>query len=1130
MYRPSTSTIATPNTVVNDFCKIQLSKFAINLGLEHGTPLKLRLIAPKKVPTDVLLKRGLAFKKKGKLINLSKNGVIYPITRHPKYPLSIFVQKRGKDGLGLVSDYRSFEEHYSKGYNAYAVINDIPYDRVDESTGSDDDVIACRALFFECDDISLEAQWTKLRELEEALGRKATMVVQTLKSLHCYFTLEAPCSKDEWTFFQQRLIQRMGSDESLWNPSRLMRLPGFPYRKFEGGDIKDMQLVEIVEESGNRFTLAEFNGLLPEWDRDKWERKINTHNKSAARSSLKGQIDIPLPENMQPFDMRLLARYLPDYTEGGRRGWDTARCPVHALEGDHSGDSLHINRETGAYVCHAGCSRQAIWKAAQGIALTAGYTPKQPNKWRSLPFEPDFVCNSRHFPSDLPMPTQPFIAIGGAVGLGKSFMVQTWLKSIQKQKIEAILPRITLERDSATKYGLTAKNDMDVWKPFESNCCYCINSVHRAQATPDILIIDEVVQVLFDAFTSDIMKRNRADILYALKNKIIGVVATGGRVIVMDAHLSAPILTFFMELLGLKREDVYLINNRHPGQVREYRITKKLYDKELMLEQMQQDGVAGERIFVASDSCECVQEQYEKLIKLGVPKESILLITAKTVATDEGVRAFVSDPDTYLQTNPDVRIILASPALQSGVSITKGDFAKGYGFYFGTYHPRLMIQQMARYRPAMDWDVWITPHAHTNKFRHSDPQQLLNEWHDKTEDAIALLDLQQAIVRGKPITDVVSMFKTDPFLKCCAELLCQDNFEKLNLGAEFKALLEHSGQRGIDKDWGGDAPDNAEFAKGARKERKQLRANHKERQIDEILATPLPDEAVLEDIRTKQKEQQKISPLEYQQLRRAEIEQYVEQVPSEKRSEARKEAAKAILQDDGKAKLRRLFQLLQDTRQNLHVGQSRLLSVLERDLAWIPDYDFSANQVDFFKKSGIYALITKVLEHEPINYSSPEVVTVAQFILGDKKGAAKFLPKDIAFSRTKEEAGYIRLIKKVLLWFGVPLMEDMISELERAYILDDVQMWQPWKVTLFQQIKTNSATPPPTIKQSVGNFRIVAEYTPFVGGEKHKCYTLKDQTLAFFFDGSNYFVWVDNQYLMLSPSDFNECCQPQTVS
>jgi hypothetical protein len=1127
-------TLTTQNSIVNEFCKIQLSKFAVNLGLDIDTPLKLRLFSPKNVPEDVRLRRGLAFREeaKGKVVNNAKHGVIYPITRHPKLPFDVKIQKQGKDGVGLISDHRGFEEHYNKGYNAYVVINDIPADRIDKSTGSDDDVIACRALFFECDDISIEAQWEKLRDLEQLLGRKATMVVQTYKSLHCYFTLEASCSKEEWTYFQQRLIQRMGSDDSLWNPSRIMRLPGLPYRKFEGGDITDVQLVVIAEESGNRFTLAEFNGILPEWDRATWEKAHKKHNKQASRSSLKGQINVPMPENMPPYDMRLLAPYLPDYVEGGRRGWDTARCPVHALEGDHSGDSLHVNRATGAYVCHAGCSRQEIWKATHVIALTAGYSPKKPQKWQSLPFEPDFVCHSRHFLTDLQRPTQPLVAIGGAVGLGKSFMVQGWLKAVKRAKVEAILPRITLERDSATKYGLNAKNEMDVWKPYESDCCYCINSVARAMATPDILVIDEVVQVLYDAFTSDIMKRKRSEILYALKCKIIDTIATGGQVIVMDAHLSTPILHFFMELLGLKREDVYLINNTHAGQVREYRITKNLYDKELMLLRMQEEAQAGKRIFVASDSCECVQEQYEKLIQLGVPQESIRLITAKTVATDEEVQALVSTPDTYFEANLDVRIVLASPALQSGVSITKGDFERGYGFYFGTYNPRLMIQQMARYRPPLDWDVWITPHAHTNKFRHTDPQQLLDEWHSKTEDAVKLLDLQQAIVRGKKIMDMVDMFQTDPFLRCCAELLCQDNFEKLTLLDAFKALLEHSGQKAVDKQWWSgikDAPDHKE-AKESRKERKQLRAKHKEREIDAILAIPLPKPAVLDEIQARQNNRERLSQTEYQQLRRAEIEQYVEQVPPEKRQEARESAAKAILQDDGKAKLRRLFQLLQDTQKNLSKGQSQLLYALEKDLAWIPDYDFSVNHVDFYKKSGIYDLIHKVFAKNPINHASAEVQKVAQSILGNKTEAAKFLPRDIAFSKTKDKTGYIKLIKKVLLWFGVPLTEDRLNSLDRAYILDEAQMWQPWKVTLFKQIRASAVTQPPAIKKAIGTYVITSQYTPWVGGPVHRQSTSTGQTFEFFFDGTNYFAWADDQYMMLAPSNFNQCCEPQNVS
>ncbi|WP_250126022.1 hypothetical protein [Chroococcidiopsis sp. CCMEE 29] len=46
-------------------------------------------------------------------------------------------------------------------------------------------------------------------------------------------------------------------------------------------------------------------------------------------------------------------------------------------------------------------------------------------------------------------------------------------------------------------------------------------------------------------------------------------------------------------------------------------------------------------------------------------------MTRRTAESNPAVRDFIADPDTYLKAHPEVRIILASPSLQSGVSITE---------------------------------------------------------------------------------------------------------------------------------------------------------------------------------------------------------------------------------------------------------------------------------------------------------------------------------------------------------------------------------------------------------------------------------------------------------------------------
>lgn len=1112
------STITAQFSVVNCFLQKQLAKYAANLGIDVDTPLKIRLLPPKNTPDEVKLARGLAFKTKdGKTVANSKHGYIFP------YDADITVQKSSADKSRLITDGK-FETHYGKGYNVYAVVNTIPLEQVDFSRGDDESVVSCRALFYEYDDVGLEEQWQKLSTLEAELGREATMVVRTYKSLHVYFTLEDTCTKAEWVLFQQRLIQKMESDSSLWNPARIMRMPGFSYRKFEGNDIKEMGVVEIVKESGNRFSLAEFNGLLPDWDDQRWGQKIKQHNKQTGRSGLKGQIELPKLEDMQPFDMRLMAPYLPDYVEGGRQGWDTCRCPVHAMEGDHSGDSLHINRETGAYRCHAGCSTQRILRATQTIALSAGYSPKQPKKWKSLPFEPDFVCSSRYFPTDIPLPTHPLILVKGAVGLGKSHMVANWLKGRKKLKVEAILPRITLERDSAAKYGLKAKNDMDVWKPFESDCCYCINSIPQAQAVPDILIIDEVVQVLSDAFTSSTMYRNRSDVLDALKNKIIQVVRTGGRVIFMDAHINKATAMLPIDLLGLARKDVYLIHNTHPGQVRKHEVSSNIHDRELMLQQWREAAISGKRLLFVCDSIDMAKSEYHSLIKRGITPEAILLVTSETAERDKNVKDFAANPDAFLATNPHVRIVIASPSLQSGVSITRGDFERGYACYTGVFNPRLMVQQMARYRPAMDWYMWVPKYAQTNKYRYTDAELLLQDWGAKTDDALALLDLKAAVVRGRKAQDVVNDMRKEPFLRCAAELICEDNFEKINLATELQTLLEESGQICVEKQWVQNEDDKA-TAKTLRKDRKETRKALKEQEIDDILAQPLLDDDEVQAIHQKQKEGQRITTAEYRQLQRTEIEEIVAQLPDTERDMARKTAAKAIIQENGKANLRRLWQILRNPSEALNTNQHRLLTELEKRFPWLPELDFSATQLSFYKVSGIYDLVLHVMDNKPFSYTSPEVEKVMSYVLSNKEEARKYLTDKIASTKSKDPEQWMRVIKQILAVFGIPVhLARKDKEVVKLWQLDGTAMWEPWKVIVYHEFKVSAksvareATP---IKQSVGAYTITTSCTT-------PC--RQGQSYEFFFDGDKYYFWdeVRETYFSLSPEDFRTCCQSTT--
>ncbi len=79
-----------------------------------------------------------------------------------------------------------------------------------------------------------------------------------------------------------------------------------------------------------------------------------------------------------PWDIRNFAQYL-NGDQHSQNGWLEVQCPEHGGEG-HSGNSLHINEQTGQYKCHGGCDSQAVYTAAWKLAQSRGWEPPPKRK------------------------------------------------------------------------------------------------------------------------------------------------------------------------------------------------------------------------------------------------------------------------------------------------------------------------------------------------------------------------------------------------------------------------------------------------------------------------------------------------------------------------------------------------------------------------------------------------------------------------------------------------------------------------------------------------------------------------------------------------------------------------------
>jgi hypothetical protein len=340
-----------------------MSKQLQILGYTDKSKVRVRCFIAKGMPLDEQLKRGVAWRKDEKTI------IPTPIEGWLDVASGTFIQlkkKRSADAVEKDSNgnpiwieaktcsngiayLRSLN---AKGYGIYLIPN--------EGGGADADINRFPALFYECDGVSKDKQWEKLRSLEAAIGGLASSAIETRNSLHCYFALDYDgLLPSTWTQFQQRLIQAQDSDPAIWNPARLMRLAGFDHQRWNSETNSLEQFpVRLVQESDNIFALSEFDQILPKWDDERWGKSHQTSERVTT-----DPVD-------NPWDIRNFASHLDGYRIDGRPGWDTCKCPAHNGQSD---DSLHIEQTSGAYKCQAGCDPKDVYRAALELAKSRGY-------------------------------------------------------------------------------------------------------------------------------------------------------------------------------------------------------------------------------------------------------------------------------------------------------------------------------------------------------------------------------------------------------------------------------------------------------------------------------------------------------------------------------------------------------------------------------------------------------------------------------------------------------------------------------------------------------------------------------------------------------------------------------------
>jgi hypothetical protein len=268
-------------------------------AIGHIDRVYIRCLSPKNTPQPELEARGMTYTDKTEKVRKSTvNGYIDLHT-------GIFYHRYGKDYKPVTDGWGHLLELNQQGYGIYFVVAHGGERNNDITHGS--------TLFHESDRATLEQQRLEIDRISSEFG-KPTAVVKTKKSLHGYWASAETVPVANLATYQRRWLQfSKCDDQSLADPSQLMRLPGFDHVAWNGTEFDRVQC-ELLQLNDVKYSLAQFDLILPSLDVDRWCRK---------------SLEI-IECDADDRDMRTLAQYLPGFDHTGK--WIKAKCPAHGGE------------------------------------------------------------------------------------------------------------------------------------------------------------------------------------------------------------------------------------------------------------------------------------------------------------------------------------------------------------------------------------------------------------------------------------------------------------------------------------------------------------------------------------------------------------------------------------------------------------------------------------------------------------------------------------------------------------------------------------------------------------------------------------------------------------------------------
>lgn len=347
------------------------------------------------------------------------------------------------------------------------------------------------------------------------------------------------------------------------------------------------------------------------------------------------------------------------------------------------------------------------------------------NEWNTrqlkrLTYTPDFSLNQRYL-GELAIPSgKQLIALRSPKGTGKTHFFQ-WITDpvirSGERKVLLLTHRVQLTLQVVEKLGLPFVTEV---RQSEQGSLFgmgmVIDSLHpksQAKFNPDEwkgcwLILDEIMQLIWHLLSSSTCQSERVAIIKTFKKLLLNVVNYGGKIFIADADLNDIAIDFIKGLLE-QEIDTFIVENTfkfvEPWQVNLVQGKNPAQLVNILTRKLEN----GEKCFVCLSGQKAKSRwgsyNLEAYYRKRFPNLRILRIDSQTVENPQhpafGCTANLNE------VVKDYDLILATPTIETGVSIEEKHFDCVFGIFQGVQTTDSVRQHLSRYRPPVPRYIWL---------------------------------------------------------------------------------------------------------------------------------------------------------------------------------------------------------------------------------------------------------------------------------------------------------------------------------------------------------------------------------------------------------------------------------------